>query len=430
MSNSNRHFDSFQEHTLLKHAVLYAYVRAWAMKLLMWGVAGRTIYFVDAFAGEGRDENGNAGSPLIACMIAGQVRGFFMERGIEVELRVIAIEKGRDRHKALCEVLRPFGPDGQQCVTVYRGVLADHINEIERAIGSAPTLYFLDPFGVSGLDASMYRRMLTGGHNEIFALFADVGATRLHGLVIAENGDVDRQLARLEARPTLFPEIDAHERAGVERKIAQRDQAIDATREASEEHLTRALGSVDWLKALEGVASEDRPDAFLRLFVTQMVRSGARRVITLPMRNTDGRRVYSLVHASRSAKGYVAMKEAIHQGLRAGDTLPEEVCQRIREDLSVPIAPFADFVAAEYAEREMSWSDVGKASGLKSLLLENTSIFPFQMDDLKAEFKRRGYQLPGRAIVYSFPRPGEEPPPRSVAVARKRKRVPTRAAEN
>ena len=62
----DKHFDEFEPHTLLKHAILKTYLATWAMRLLQWGRAGDVVYFVDAFAGQGRDGVGNPGSPAIA----------------------------------------------------------------------------------------------------------------------------------------------------------------------------------------------------------------------------------------------------------------------------------------------------------------------------------------------------------------------------
>ena len=69
-----KHFERFEEHTLLKHGVFRRYLRTWARKLLFW--TGRDfdrIWVVDGFAGAGSDEVGNPGSPLIAAQTAREV---------------------------------------------------------------------------------------------------------------------------------------------------------------------------------------------------------------------------------------------------------------------------------------------------------------------------------------------------------------------
>jgi hypothetical protein len=63
MTKNKGHFEAFAPHTLLKHAVYDCYVERWSRILLRWH---DTIRIVDACAGEGADDEGNPGSPLIA----------------------------------------------------------------------------------------------------------------------------------------------------------------------------------------------------------------------------------------------------------------------------------------------------------------------------------------------------------------------------
>lgn len=74
MADSSDHFGSFEDHTLLKHTILRAYLTKWAAILLKSGKFGPSVCFFDAFAGPGKDKQGNEGSPLIAIHAALAVR--------------------------------------------------------------------------------------------------------------------------------------------------------------------------------------------------------------------------------------------------------------------------------------------------------------------------------------------------------------------
>src|SRR5687768_15358436 len=157
------------------------------MKLLLWRGAGDRLAIVDAFAGAGRDSEGNEGSPLIAVKRARQAMAEASTHpGLEnARVHVFAIEADARRFQQLEQNLVPFARETPELVHVLRGELVDHINGIRDHIGDCPAFYFLDPFGIKGLDATTYPKALSGRHNEVFALFADMGAVRLHGLVSA-----------------------------------------------------------------------------------------------------------------------------------------------------------------------------------------------------------------------------------------------------
>lgn len=390
MTRHAQHFDEFQPHTRLKHTILDTYIVAWAMKLLMWGGAGHRLAIVDAFAGAGRDARGNEGSPLIAVRRARQAMEEASARKPELvgaEVHVFAIESDRRRFGQLQENLAPFAAQTPELVHVLRGSLSDHIDSIRAKLGSSPTFYFLDPFGIKGLDSTTYPKALAGRHNEVFALFSDIGAVRLHGLISAERADPASEVEQILMAPSLFPE---HDRADIEaaRAAAGRtNEALDASIPASRAHLTRALGGEEWVAELEHTAVEDRADAFLKLFRRSLVTAGAQHVLTVPMRNDARQRVYALVHASKSRAGVVAMKECVSTGLRR-DVLANDARAAIMADLAVDTGVMLDRLSRELAGMTMSWAD--EQQGLRFLLLAHSPLFHFQADEVKSELKSRG----------------------------------------
>lgn len=85
------HFQQFEPHTLLKHAIFGYYVERWARILLR---KFPKVRLVDACAGCGKDDAGNDGSPLIGIRVldaaVAQLRAELKEKR---EGEVWAIEK-------------------------------------------------------------------------------------------------------------------------------------------------------------------------------------------------------------------------------------------------------------------------------------------------------------------------------------------------
>lgn len=389
MTQNAEHFDEFEPHTRLKHAILNAYIPSWANKLLLGGATSR-LAIVDAFAGAGRDKAGNDGSPLIAVKRARQVLldvGARSARRASAMIHVFAIENNATRFRQLEQTLKPYRDAAPDLIHVLQGELSDHVHRIHQIVGDAPSFYFLDPFGIKGLDAATYPAALRGPRNEIFALFADIGAIRLHGLVTADRADAASRIETILASPGLFPELDAAEIESAQAAATRTNDALDASAPASRAHLTRALGSDQWVAEVGQAPASERPNVFLRLFRQALMAAGARNVLTVPMRNDLGRHVYALVHASKSVAGLVAMKESVSAGLRS-DLLGERARAAMKGDLAVGVASLLDTIQRQLASLTVPWAE--KDTGLRDLLLAHTGLFQFQMDEVKAELRQRG----------------------------------------
>jgi three-Cys-motif partner protein len=389
MTQHGEHFDEFEPHTLLKHAILNAYIPSWAMKLLL-GRAGDRLAIVDAFAGAGRDAAGNDGSPLIAVRRAREVMENVRERApraLNATIHVFAIENNRTRFRQLQQTLEPYRSATPDLIHVLRGRLSDHVDRIREITGDAPSFYFLDPFGIKGLDAATYPAALRGPRNEVFALFADIGAIRLHGLVSARRADAASQIEAILETPGLFPDLDAADIELAQAAAARTNDALDASAPASRAHLTRALGSDQWVTEVDRAPTPERPNVFLRLFREALIAAGAKFVLTVPMRNDVGRHVYALLHASKSVAALVAMKESVSTGLRS-DLLSEPARTAMRRDLAVAVPSVVDALQRQLAGLTVSWAE--KGTGLRDLLLVHTGLFQFQSDEVKAELRRRG----------------------------------------
>lgn len=385
LSRSDDHFEEFGGHTLLKHRILQTYLAAWAFKLLQGQRNRDGVHFVDAFAGEGQDKKRNPGSPLIAAKIASNVAGK-LRPGPPVEQCVFAwaIENNQGRFDNLEACLKRFGPPHPGYVKTRFGELRQFIDQITEATGDSATLYFLDPFGIKGLDATTYPKALRGPQNEIFALFADMGASRLYGLVDA-SVDLEARLHEIQSSPSLFPEEDQRAETVLIRDAEAYQRALDASQPAARQHLTAALGGTEWEQALAGQQPLRRGAIFLGLFIRKLMQAGARFVMTMPMRDEGGAKVYSLVHASKSETALLTMKEAVSNGLKNGP-LPVHVAAKIREDLAVPNDVVIAFLRHRFAGRVLLWSDV-----VRPAMLASTPVFNFQTDAIRKHLLALGW---------------------------------------
>lgn len=385
MSQSRDHFKTFRGHTLLKHQILHAYLWAWANKLLRRPTGDR-VFFVDAFAGPGTDEDGNPGSPLIATRIAAEITGTLARSPPHQgrAMRVIAIEHQASHAEALRRLLAPFNAQGARA-EVLTGELLEHIDDIVQLTAGTPALYFLDPYGLQGLEASTYSKALQGEQNEIFALLADEGAGRLFGLVTATSGGIQARLEQVRRAPSLFPADDQELEQEMRDEIAEYERALDVSQPAAREYLSRSLGNTSWEKALRECQAAERREVFLGLFIEALITAGAQYVLSIPMRDERGRRKYSLVHASKSAAGFKAMKAAVSTGLNK-DLLPAEVRRRIREDLAVEDVEVIDELIGQFGGQDVGWVD-----DVQPYLLGHSGLFDFQLRAVRVTLERAGH---------------------------------------
>lgn len=406
MTKSRNHFDGeFGDHTLLKHAVLRAYLRMWAFKLLQRPGAGSRVFFVDGFAGPGKDAAGNPGSPTIACQIAQEVRGALAARRPGARVVIVAVEKEPRHYAMLLKQLGPFRELENDHVYAFEGIIGQHMDDVSALTVDHPTLYFLDPFGPSGLDAATYPKMLSGQHNEIFALFDDIGAARLRGVVHASDEDLKSELARIASNPSLFLEIDEEDQRAIFSEAERREAARSLTEPAAREAITGALGDDSWIKDLERMEPAEARTELLNRFVRKLRVSGAQFVQVIQIRDEAGKRKYSLVHASKSQKAWTTMKTAVSEGLNRDDLSPT-MRERIRRDLAPPVDAVVAWLHDRFASQELRWT--GKkgedAGSVRRVLLNETIVFDFQCGEIKNALTARGrLTRKHRTELCSFP---------------------------
>lgn len=141
--NSEAYFDSeLKEWSDRKLNLLQKYLDPF-VKILGSTYAGNDVYYVDGFAGAGIYGDGAKGSPLRAAELAQE----YEQAGKQYRLKCINVEANPTIFANLQTNTRDFAS-----VTNMAGEFSQVVDTVLAQIGSNPALFFLDPFGIKGID--------------------------------------------------------------------------------------------------------------------------------------------------------------------------------------------------------------------------------------------------------------------------------------
>lgn len=217
---------------------------------------------MDGFAGPGRYQEGEIGSPLIALEVAGA----FASR-LPADVLFLFTEKEADRAAHLRAEIDALSLPLSFSVKVEEGrfdeVLGELLDGIEHAGTSlAPTFAFIDPFGFSGVPFALVERILKFKSCEVFFTFM----------------------------------INAIQRF------------LEHPFESIRSELEGLFGTPDVAAAIRGAG--DRGEALRALYQRQL-EARAKFVRSFEIRDTPGHVMYHLFFASNHRLGHVKMKEAM-----------------------------------------------------------------------------------------------------------------------
>ncbi|MDA1278834.1 MAG: three-Cys-motif partner protein TcmP [Chloroflexi bacterium] len=139
------------EESRIKLGTLSWFLAPWTQKLGSWARQNgqNTVWYVDGFAGPGKNEAGERGSPLIAATRAEQL----VRHGnpSEFELALFNVEKIPGNFEKLEVNCKPFIDGGTRIIN-GKGLFADHVSEIVGLTDGPPVLLFIDPWGFTGFE--------------------------------------------------------------------------------------------------------------------------------------------------------------------------------------------------------------------------------------------------------------------------------------
>jgi three-Cys-motif partner protein len=245
-------------HTSAKHTILRTYLDAW-FPIMSWS---DRVVFLDGFAGPGRYEGGEPGSPIIALESAKT-----HPAKLSKELAFLFIEERKDRADRLSNEIEALKCPASFKTEVKCGEFAPTLTAIlnklaEKDLELAPTFAMIDPFGFGGIPFELMKRLLDNPSCELFVSFM----------------------------------VDS-----INRWLEHPDENIRA-------HIRDAFGSDGPFELTE--KSTDRASALTDLYRKEL-RKIARFVRSFELLDKNDRVVYHLFFASKNSLGHLKMKEAM-----------------------------------------------------------------------------------------------------------------------
>jgi hypothetical protein len=295
--------------------------------------------------------------------------------GVPKRVEVVAIEKTPKNFRSLQQRI-----GAEPNVRLIQGTLSEAIESLGHDSASVPHLYFIDPFGISPLQADVIRKALRGPRNEVFLLFAGP-AIRRH------FGAYEGVFASDEEPPqgSLFSDILPQ----IADPLPTPSQQIAA--ESSAEILNGAFGNADW-RSLLTLPVNRRLMAAVELFCDVLCGLGAKRVLPMPVLDRSLHLKYHLIYATKSSRGIDVMKDSMDRALRRGLVGSE---WGVELGMSGKVSEVIDTLRTHFhGSHEVPWSIV------KAFALEETRYMPWQSDQLKAGLER--FAIGGRSNARSY----------------------------
>lgn len=268
-------FDEVKEASRHKLDLLGKYLKPLSYKLLSgWP----RLWVVDGFAGAGSyqpDADGVAqpGSPRIA---AAWAREIALQRGAP-KLRCINVEADRGVFEELRHNLAPW----KDLVEFHHGEFGHHLDAILQRIGRDPAFFFLDPFGVNGIEMQLLEQICARPSHttELLIHFSDKSFKRM-------AGHLDDNAKRTQVG-----------RAVADAKVARLDAVIGSK-----------LWQRIWLDKTRD--TDERVEAIQQLYCSQLKARGFKHAHVIPMRDSYGKRArYTLVFATNHPDGVDLMSD-------------------------------------------------------------------------------------------------------------------------
>ncbi len=151
MSKSNKDFfKSKKEWSTIKDSLLGCYLPPYFQKLLK---SNKPIFYVDCFAGKGKFEDGNDGSPLIALRTRDEClnRSSINNKSNAIQMCFIDLNYANDLKINTSSFENKYGKP-----MIVSGKYEEKIKEILKNRQNYNVFLYIDPFGIKALDSSLF----------------------------------------------------------------------------------------------------------------------------------------------------------------------------------------------------------------------------------------------------------------------------------
>jgi len=167
--SSQEFFGELKEWSERKLKILEGYVDPFVKVL---GKPVQQVYYIDAFAGAGIYRNGEMGSAIRAAELALN----YQNQGKPYRLKCINIESNKENFENLEANTADYG---DLVLNLYGTFSENLVQVLDETIGN-PALFFLDPFGVKGIDWDLIKKVIhRGWASDIWIRFDELAIVRL-----------------------------------------------------------------------------------------------------------------------------------------------------------------------------------------------------------------------------------------------------------
>jgi three-Cys-motif partner protein len=169
----------------MKHRIVGGYAKTALSILMQW--SKKNAMYVDLFAGAGRYEDGQPGSPLIVAEEAAKR----LAAGKPPYLHCVNVERDPETYAKLVSNTAHIPP---AVITNECGDWKAHIAGIlaRAQAGAMPTLLFLDPFGFKGIELADLVQILQGIGSDAREMILTLNLDGMQRMISAGKADDDR----------------------------------------------------------------------------------------------------------------------------------------------------------------------------------------------------------------------------------------------
>lgn len=284
-------FSAKKKWSVVKDGLLKCYLEPYVAKILH---ARDPLVYVDCFAGKGKFNDGNIGSPLIALNI---FKNRLQESGIhQSNQRVEANFIELNHSKELMKNIKGYSGVQNLNVCVRSGNYEEEIQKILKGKSFANVFLYLDPYGVKNLD---------------FNFLSSLSKQRFHSieLLINFNSHGFLRVACKFLKKDIPNEIDWD-------YLTEYDNSFNISSDKSEEMLNRVAGGDYWKKMVLNYYSANSNFYDLEENLTQeyclRLRKHYAYVLNMPIRVKENQSPkYRMIHATNHPDGAVLMADNI-----------------------------------------------------------------------------------------------------------------------
>jgi three-Cys-motif partner protein len=286
---SKRNDDFFREKkswSEVKDELLGCYLKPYVSKILH---TSKPLVYVDSFAGKGKFEDGNNGSPLIALGIIEECIHASSKRNTNVNTFFIDLNYADELKNNLKDY-----PNAN----IISGKYEDNIETILKNKIQCNIFLYIDPYGIKALNCDLFRKFAQSNFYSIELLINlnSFGFIRegCHALGIEYQVDADIFEDLVEYDPTQM-----------------------GTSEKSINQLNEIAGGDYWIDIIEGYKAKhydgyQAEKMFAEQYCTQLMKL-YKYVLNMPLRIKRGQRPkYRMVHATNHDEGCLIMADNIY----------------------------------------------------------------------------------------------------------------------